>query len=305
MIPALILAAAHLIVQSDSTIDLTPRWKVGDTRKFSYRKEKLRSGAPANKSRTPVEIEVLEKLGDGYVLRWRYGRTEIEDVPPGSSDLVVRLANLAEGLTLRIKTNSTGQPIDLVNADAVAKFYAKAIGELREWMMSRKVPQSAVEQLMRGIEPMMSVDGVKLMALQDASILFYACGRSLAPGEAMLFEASLPNIFGGEPFPSRGEFVIKEAPKGPTTLVEWRQTVDPEKSATILRKALTDLLKSEGKELPLDQALGKIEIENRGRLLIEIESGWPRSVVVTRKIVVPDVQQSETLVFESLAPSDK
>ncbi len=113
------------------------------------------------------------------------------------------------------------------------------------------------------------------------------------------YEDQLPNPFGGEPFPSRATFSLKEAErKAGRAIIEWTQKLDPEKSTPIIEKTLQDMAARLGRRLPDGELRESISMEDKAEFVVDLSSGWLDRMTHTRTVKSGEVVQEDNLTIE-------
>ncbi|MCI0341034.1 MAG: hypothetical protein L0216_07745 [Planctomycetales bacterium] len=310
--PALALvppAAAHQEAEPP-LVSFPSEWAVGEKIRLEMRKEReeTRGGKalPSSGHKIPVTVEVREKKADGYVFRWTYGKAEPADPAAPRNPLAERLANLAQGLALDIRTDEDGTPEGLANPESVVSFYEKAFEVLGAEWAKAGMPAPSQEQMLRALQPFRSPETVGVAALRDPMIFFVVCGGEFRLGEKRDYEDQLPNPFGGEPFPSRAWFRMNEVrDEGREAVIEWRQTLDPEKSREILLATFKAMAEKMGTPLPAEKDLPSLSVEDQGLFVMEVATGWPRSVRHERTTLSGVQKRVDRTVFARLPPETK
>ena len=291
----------------ETVIDLHSDWALGDTHLLELLKERkdYRSGklVSDNKTRTLIDMEVLQRTDEGYVLRWTYRGTEMLAAAAKNNPFVQRMASLNKGMHFNIRADADGTPIGLNNLEEVISLYKKVIEELELWLKKTGLPPEQVLQIMKGVEPLMNPETAEVMAMKEPGIFLLVCGGSFALNERQEYEDLLPNPFGGEPFPSRAYFLLQEVnAKNETVIIEWKQTLDPDKTRDVLEETFRKMMQRADSETPKEEIdLPVFAIEDDGRFVIDTSTGWPRSVSYRRSVSSRDRRRIDVSTFQPVS----
>ena len=294
LLPALfgltLFAAALHAQASDTVLDLPADWQAGETYRLErvmqreqYQGEAQRLSTTAT---TRIDVTVLRKLESGYVIRWTYGRTEL---PGGAANdpFVIRMANLTEGMRLDMQTDALGSVTALVNGQEVVAHYRRVMDATLAWMKEKGASDADMAQVRAGAAQLMDPATVELLAVKEPTIFYAASGGTYQLGEPQAYEDLLPNPLGGRPLPSKAHFLLSDLNRAENrALVEWRQTIDPDQAAAILRESLMAVARRMNRPPPAEQDLPLIQVEDQARFLFDTATGRPLSVNHERTIAI-------------------
>ena len=240
------------------------------------RKEKERRALALKRRATPV-VPALDLIYE----RYHAGSMGYYTRPMMNPETIKEsMADLGEGIRRDIRTDMDGTPVGLDNLEEVIAHYRKENKELTLLLEADAVPAVAVQEFMRDIESMMNPETIEVMAIEHPRVFLFVCGGSFAFKERREYEHLLPNQFGGEPFPCKGHFLLREIrAEDETAIIEWKQTLDPEK----------------GTDLP------GFAIEDDGRFVIDTSTGWPRSVFHRRCVSNGDRRRIDTYTYRTVS----
>ncbi len=289
------------------TVDLSPSWRVGNRWEVEYTLTKEDyQGEKRNKSgtsRTPLQIEVVEVLPDGFVLNWTQGKTAlIGDVPPEAKNpLTVRLLEMMNGLTLRLRTDENASVLALLNSDEVRAKFQGAFDELIEWARAQGASPADIEQLRASLGPIFGL-GKELsdtVFFKEPSLLFAVCGMQLRVGEVAEFENLVAHPLLSAPLPAVTTVrLIGVDPQLARATVEWKNAID----TNVLNRKLIELLNRSAvtsAEASAQQAANFVTLDT-GVYLVDARLGWPLEVTVDRQSTSGDVRRTEHHSFKTL-----
>jgi hypothetical protein len=117
--------------------------------------------------------------------------------------------------------------------------------------------------------------------------------------EANEYEDRLPNPFGGEAFPSKAAFrLLGTRPSENLAVVEWTQKLDPVATRRIMDVIIRNLASRSGGNAPDQEMLKDFAIDDLATALVDLDSGWPDSVIHRRTSRTGGASQTDTIQFE-------
>lgn len=288
--------------QAERSITLPTDWKVGSVIEFDLVREKEfvpKAGQPpVPTTRTPVKLEVIEQREGQGVMRWTYGRTAlVGDAPANVAGMAERMANVGNGLALELITNATGGLSSLRNVEEVRAFYERAIGELKQGLLAAGAAASFVDSLLKTMEMFRDPALVSKLALKEPALFFMGGGGSLQLGKTYERDWVVPNPFGGEPLATKLQLRLESVSMDGSEAVITRTChLDPES----LRSATRNMMARTGPggDIPPDM---RIDVTDQARLVMDVRTGWPRSITHQRTIQSGDLRQIERTIFTTKA----
>ena len=291
---------------------LPVNWNAGDRWNLELTKERIQNGRSAGKSVTPVEMKVVEKSEDGFVILWTYGRTVVEASAAGkemlertaNQELLERLTGLVDDLSLRIGTDAMGTPMRLLNQEEVAAALEKAKAALLEWLKGSGLPGRMLDQVSRTIDGMWRPAYLSKSILKEPGIFLLPSGGSFVVGEKKAYQDRIANPFGSEPFHSRAFFLLESIePEPGRAKMIWRQSFDREKSREVLEKTVADLMRRAGPGGQADIDLSGLSIEDSAAYVYELKTGLPLTVEHQRAVKIGARSRTDRLSFKRAAQS--
>jgi hypothetical protein len=252
------------------------------------------------RSRTLIDVEVVRKLAKGFLIRWTFGKTALESA--AAIDPWVRdLANRNEGLRLDLRTDASGAVEGLENRDAVVTHGRSIFEALMATIKAKGLPKGVENQLRGAMAPVMNPLSVEAATLSEPKLLYFPSGRSYRLRTAQPYADLLPNPLGGEPFPSQAQFRLASADRGENTaVIDWQQTIDPEKSGPILVRTFEALYKRMGRPVPPEMSLPRVLITDEAQFIFDMRTGWPRTVSSVRTVAIGPQRTVQRLKFRIL-----
>ncbi len=283
----ILLCAAGFAARDERKVELPHDWKPGTSYHVELTKirEDLEEGklVARHSSRSPIDVEVLQRRQDGYTLRWTHGRPETQTDVRISGALVDRISGLVEGLRVDVLADASGSVTGPADVAAMERHFDLAGRALLEEIRGKNALDSAqLETLTRSLS---ELKGASLVTsyLQAPRLFYLPSGSSLTVGERREYEDVLPNPFGGDPLPSRASLTLTRLdPVAHEAVVDWRQVIDPDRAGPILEASIRAFVKRTGQELPQEASLTFDAIEDAATWVYDVTTGIPKSVVMTR-----------------------
>lgn len=279
-----LLAAVNSPAFAPESIVLLPHWKAGEKIQFEMvrTRERTTPGTDTSRgiARTDLEIEVLSADDDSSLLAWTWGKTRFDDPAAGESPLAQKLANILEGVPYIIELDSEASIQGVRNWEQLKADVAKVMDILTGEMKAAGTEQPFIDQVRAQVGSMFgSRQQIEQLCTKEAQLFFMVLGVEMEIGKPLKYEDSLPNPYGGEPFPSHAVLELEEVDsQAGLARIKWVQSVDEEDGRRIMAEILKALAVRTGKPVP-EIALPKIvTIEETADFTIEMTSGWIRNL---------------------------
>lgn len=287
-----------------AVVDLPVVREVGERHRLELIKENEKyvndERKQAVRSRTVIDVEVVRKLAQGFLIRWTFGKTALESgatVEPWVRDL----ANRNEGLRLDLRTDASGAVEGLENRDAVVAHGRSMFETLMATIKEKGLPKGIEDQIRGAMAPVMNPVSVEAATLSEPTLLYFPSGGSYRLRTAQPYADLLPNPLGGEPFPSRAQFRLASVDRGENTaVIDWQQTIDPDKAGPILLRTFEAAYKRMGRPVPPDMSLPRLVITDEAQFIFDLRTGWPRTMSSVRTVGVGPQHTVQRLKFRIL-----
>jgi hypothetical protein len=256
-------------------------------------------------TRTPIDVEVLERRESGYTLRWTFGRPD----PAPDEDMTQALANqiaaLVEGLKMDLETDALGSVTKLVDPSAMEAHFEAGTQKLFAKLQAAHASEQDLEAV-RAAATGLKGAGFRGGYLQLASRFYLPSGATLVPGQKQTYEDRLPNPFGGDPLPARASLELHDVRRDlGEAVVDWRLSLDPAKAGPVLEASIRAFARKTGQELPSEASLTFDAIEDAATYVYDLATGIPRSVVTTRTTVMAGTRRVDTQRYVVTMPQTK
>lgn len=280
------LAVSGISAGAQDSVELLPHWKAGDTVRYDVVKSRQRTQGDQvtlkATTRTDLEVEVMSAGTDAAVLSWTWGETKFDDPRQAENPVARTMTNLTKGQRIVLEVNSRGAIQGVRNWEALKDTSVKVLEVLTNELIAAGVDQATVAKTRAQVGAMFAnKEQIEQLVTRDAQLFFLLLGRPLNKREPVEFETQLPNPLGGESFPSRVRFALKNIDgKLGIANVAVTQTVGPEDARRIMEKTLNDAGQRSGN--PGADAPKAMTIEATADYNVERSSGWVRNFTHTR-----------------------
>ena len=234
----------------------------------------------------PVTMELTPSQGSP-VVRWSYGVGAFDPgvLPP---ELEAELQPLLQAAALTVEFDlDEGSVGQVHNLQQIATWTASAMAELEELEPSDSSPevQAAVDAMLA--QPAM----LNLIATRDLQPYFEPVCGLLPLREPFVTPIDMPNPLGGPPIAADSVLdvaVVDTASQQAS--MSWSVRPDPESVAAMIEGVLAQLIQGAvaEREDELRAAMASLEIDVtvQGDAVVDMVSGWPLEVRISRTAVV-------------------
>jgi hypothetical protein len=275
-----LLVSGSRAAAAEGSVELLPRWKKGETLRFEVVKSRQRAQGEkvtfTGATRTDVAIEVMSAGKDAFVLGWTWGETKFDDPRQAENPVARTMTNLLKGQRIILEVDSRGVIHGVQNWEALKESSAKFLEALTDELSAAGVDRATVAKTRAQVGSMFSSkQQIEQLGTRDAQLFFLVLGKPFNTREPVEFETRLPNPLGGESFPSRARFALKDIDGNlGVANVTVTQTVLPEDARRIMEKTLTDMGQGSGKPGADADAPKAMTIDATADYSVERSSGW-------------------------------
>lgn len=298
-----ILAPVGGAEKKDASVEILPRWKEGEKLTFELTKSRQKSQAGRRtltaSMRQELDVEVVKATGEGYLLRLTFREARFDDPRQAENPIVRETANLFKDLQVELAVDSQGSMHGIQNWKELKELSSKVLDRLTKTVQDAGLDPATAAKLRAEVGSMFETkEQVERACTKEVGMLFLPLGKTYAPSKPIESEDELPNPFGGEPLPSRGEFALKSFDKeSGRAEITWKAAIAPEKAKRALEKALRDMTARLGKPAPDEQLLKKVTIESSVEFSVDVSSGWVESLRQVRETRMDSGSQEEILTM--------
>jgi len=293
---ALTVIAAGGPTAAADVVDLPSDWQVGEeiqlvmTRMQLQERGRLRQ--VFGRSRTVISLEVMDKFPAGYLMGWTIEAVELIDPPKEAALIAARVGDLVRGVRLEIETNPGGGVLSLRNLEEAQALIDAAEFNLLEELKANGLTQIQSDRIAAQLEKIFDASFVEQSFLRQPEQFMFPSGGRFAVRRPVAYDDFLANPFGGPPFPSTGTIELMGVDVGRSSaLIEWRQTLNREKSRELLVDALWEFAAEFDTKREMETMLAQISVSGDATYEYDLKTGWPRSVVFVRTMTIEDVRQ--------------
>jgi hypothetical protein len=297
------LALPVVAAEAAGSLEVRPRWETGETARYEMIKTRRKTQGSQvvlnATTRTDIDMEVLGKDDDGYVVAWTLGATRFDDPQQADNPLVKVMSSLLEGQRIVLELDAEAAIIGVRNWNELKDSSANRMQAIVAELNTAGLDQATIAKLQRQVASMFATkQQVEQMCTREAQMFFMALGIAVAPSEPLEYADSLPNPLGGEPFPSRAQFNLKAVDRASDrATITWTQTVPPDDARRIVEATLRNLATRLGRPVPDEERLRSLSIEDSAEFVLEMSTGWiDRFTHVRTTRTDGDAQEDETMI---------
>jgi len=272
------VCAARADLKND--IRLGARWKQGERRQLElvHTFDRKRNGVVMGRGRITrrAELEVLAASQSGFVVRWSFADAKADQ--PLADLPVAEWPLLLTGIQVEVEADRAGD-----------------FNGIRNWQEVGPQAQQASERLMAANPAIKAADrtehrrmvqamfgqkrSMEAFFAKEIRLCTFMLGWYIAPGKPERYPDSLPNPFGGEPFPSRATLLLRAYDKGTGRAdLRWWQNLDTEEAARILRASAEAEALRLGMPVPGPDDVPALHIGDVADIVLDNNTGWLRSL---------------------------
>ena len=264
---------------TDSTATVLGYWKKGEniSLAFKVRKQKFKDNVSTNDNTSSytVNITVVAESPESYTLEWKSTGIKVSGTD-ANNPVVGKYAALAEGLTMRYKTDANGTFQELLNWQEVQKFTYATVDRIFAGMNTPEI-QKAIETTKKMFSTKESIEQVTAKEVQLYHSLY---GGEYKLKEKITGETQLPNFLGGAPFDAIINIEMTSLdPQASTCDISVSQQLDKEKVTNALSEWIKKM--SNGKETSIPE----VNIADNSEYKVDLRTGWMKAVKYKREVI--------------------
>jgi hypothetical protein len=246
-------------------------------------------------SRTIIDITVIDKTDEYYVIEWEYGETTFDNEEAANNPLVAMVLGLTMGMRLEYETDQFGSFIRLRNWEEVQQNMQMVFEALIQTLQEYGFDEDMITLIRDTVEPMVSGEQAISQTLKEVHLYHLPFGLNYEIDKPITYSDLLPNPFGGDSFPSEGVLLLESYdPEVDEAVVSWKQTLDPVKAKEILLQTLSDIAVSMGGSPISESELPEpFSILDSCDYVIDSATMWIIDLTCQREAVIGEQSQTE------------
>lgn len=254
-------------------------------------------------STTPVTITVVSDDGEGYILEWQYGQTELTQSSVEVPDPLAALFQSPLEIIVTYATDEAGTYVELQNEERLQAQLMPVIDEMFDAILEsgREAGEEFDAEMVetaRGMVDAMISDPANFDSLftQEVQLFHTLYDFYFEDTEPQVLPDLRPNMLGGSPIPS--ELTITpthyDAELG-CLRVMMQNVADPGEARNSILETLQEQARQLGVDGPTEDDLpAKMDMVDDMRFEIDLESGWPERVYAERAITLGNQSRLES-----------
>jgi hypothetical protein len=242
---------------------------------------------------------VVSDDGEGYVLEWQFGRTELNDTNFEVPDPLAGLFQSPLELVITYATDEAGSYVELQNEERLQAQLTPLFDQIFEAMLAsdEELDPEIIENARGMIDELIS-DPANFESLftQEVQLFHTLFDFTFDSTEPLVLPDLRPNMLGGPPIPS--ELTVTPTHYDPNLgclRVALENVADPVETRNSILQSLQEQAEQMGVPGPTDADLPE-ELALVDEILFEVdlESGWPTGIYSERAITLGNQGRLET-----------
>ena len=276
---------------TDTSTTLVSYWKQGDLKNYEI-KEETSTFTDDSLSETKTEIDTInflvkEETNKSYLIEWEYlGHSSTDTDDQITKKISEKLNKKFGNLKLVYSTSETGAFHQIENWEKISKAFGYAFDEA---IKSEKKNEELFKILKQLKELYQTKQGVENLFNKYVNTYHYLYGIEFFKSNPYYFETTLPNAFGGEPFPAQLAVKLDSInTDDEISYISINQSIDKEKAQ---KNILEILEKLSGKKMETDflEKDDLFMINDKMKYKISIPDGWILKYEFHRTIKIDNV----------------
>ncbi|MES2487616.1 MAG: hypothetical protein V4581_16920 [Bacteroidota bacterium] len=259
---------------ADSTVQVIGYWDKNEAHTYTieYKKYKLKAEDTITTQNYSYKVDIIvtDSTESSYTVQWKYR----DFTSKNSNNISFRAAALANGLTVKFKTNEIGEYQELLNWKEVDEHYKNGLKLLQK---DKEIPQYIINLLATANRR----ETVEDVLLKDIAHFYAFYGHSMGLGEEISDVVDEKNEFGAvvksDVYLTLDEIDFEEE----SFLLKFYQTYDDETIVGALGSAFKELAGNDAEELKNTIKVSGLE-DYYGTYMHN--SGWPFSLYYERSM---------------------
>lgn len=283
------------INMNDSTAQVIAYWNLNDKQTYQVTTEKYKI-VDADTTVTEyfkylVDITVKDSTSNSYTIDWFYHAYEINE----ENELLKKLSNLVEDMTITVRTDETGVLEEVVNWKDIQAFVFKATQMLRE--ETKDIPN--IDKVITQIENMYtSKESIEAAAIREIQLFHTFHGAKYKMNQEYNSALKIANLYDDEPFDADAIVWLDEInPDDNNFILRMNLAVNSEQLTKTTFNYLTDIAKKMNTPAPKWEEFPQLKNETFTASRIH-GSGWPIYCIETKEIFVEGQTNIEETIIE-------
>lgn len=248
-----------------------------------------------------IDIKVIGREGDDYLIEWTPNPKITADAPNGQSKDVTRLLNEPPALSLRVDSK-TGK-VSIVNWDSLQN---RATAELQVLAKQRSDTTSEAQKqrlLSQANALFANRRLVEVVLLQESSCYFGAIGADAGAVSTESVDTVVRSPLLGEELPAKLTTVVALNKKNRILGYSLRATFDGQVIKQTVTRLLDEISALSIKSAPPERISNKVSVYTESSYTINLENGMPFEATCARILNVDTYNRTDLLAIRHLGKS--
>lgn len=279
---------------TDTSTSIVTYWNKGDRKilQIKQSKDKFQNGVLKSKYSSTYEayVNVLDATEKSYTIEWVYKNinTDTDENP-----IIKRMFKLTEGLRVEYTTDELGVFKGLINWIEIRDFLNKSFDNMVNDFKENPQAVAAFNQVRALYQ---SKEAIENTVIKDIQLYHFLYGGTYILNEKLKVETQIPNLLGGEPFPTIMIIEMTDLkPNNNYCKLRIDQKIDFEKGSAIVNEFIKKMATAIGSPIKDNQELPPFEISDYNEFEAELTTGWLTKAYTKRLIESNLIKQTETM----------
>jgi len=270
-----------------ATVSFRAAWKVGDSAVFRVRQEKAQSRGDSTDRIDTAAYEAVMKIASqdrkdsSFLVSWTYAN-DLGNNYRLSGARARRLAKY-DRIKLEYRAGVDGEFLGIVGWTRQASLMARMLEDLVQAIAEdEKTDPAEVRARMKPlVDAFTSKEGLESIVFKDVRQVHFALGAQFRTDSVLDYEDVFPNVFGGDPIPTKGTLRATVDSPGVATLVSTSDA-DPGRTRALILGLMKKMMPEDSVMKAMSMA--RMELQDRNRYDIEIATGFPLRIETSRRV---------------------
>jgi len=280
------------------TLETIAYWKQGESYQYQMDKYKLKQKndtTTETNTTSFINLFIQEETDTSYLIKYSIDSLKVNG--PLENDPMVNAltSEVTKKLSYLIETDQNGTFIEIKNWEELRTNIVDLISETRLFDEMEKEQKERSAFVLKNLTD--SKEKIQSMFSKEFFVLFSNYGYSFYTKDTVEYEQSLPNPFGGDPFPQTGKIFFDSSAKDSTNSIILYDfsSIDEEMG----KKALIQILKQISPDTEsIDTELQNVEfkISDSTSQEYNLENGSILKAVKERKVISNDLKERNVAI---------
>lgn len=292
---SLLLAAGAVQAQllNDSTLQCVSYWDLDEAHIYQVVQSKERitenDTVKLQSVSFKARVSVVDSTQTDYTMLWHYYDYQVDQ----ADSLTRMLVGLAGEMDVIYTISDLGAFKALKNAVEIREFMYRGIDSVAAMYASVPGMDAVMAQLKQTFA---SPEAIQNSAIDEILLFHRLMGEQFETGEVYRSQASLPNIYGGQPFDAVQQAEVYEVdPEESTAIIRVVTDVDQKQARAEVFNYVVRMAQTMGVPAPSESDVPELTIQMRYAANMHLPSGWPLYIISVKDVTSGNDGQVDTV----------